>query len=330
MTLDDGLAVGPTGHLLFDGVDLVELAERVPTPFFVFSGRRIRANVEAISGAFTSRHAATEVFFASKACSNLWFLRLVRDAGVNVEVNAGGELDKALRAGFAPGQIVFNGVAKTKAEIAAAVDAGVRSLVIDSLYELERVAGSPAALARRVNVAPRVDVDVPTHTHPGLATTHGGKAGIDLDDALAAFACAAAADWLDVRGLHLHIGSQITSVEPYERALEASLDLVQRLEDEAGLRLEQLNVGGGLAVPYREEPACAGDDYFCCTLDARRLRRRRSAPSSNGGGRTSSCSSSPAEPSPAPRRSWWRASRARRPRACATRPGAGRARSAGC
>ena len=258
MTLDDGLAVGPRGHLLYDGVDVVELAGRVPTPFYLYSGRRIRANAEAISSAFTSRHAATEIFFASKACSNLWFLRQVHDAGVNIEVNSGGELAKALRAGFAPGQIVFNGVAKTEAEIAAAVEAGIRSLVIDSLFEIERVADVAGALARRVNVALRVDVDVRTHTHPGLATTHGGKAGIDLDDALPAFARAAAADWLDVRGLHLHIGSQITSVEPYERALEASLDLVQRLEDEAGLRLEQLNIGGGLAVPYREEPVCAG------------------------------------------------------------------------
>jgi diaminopimelate decarboxylase len=181
-------------------------------------------------------------------------------------VNSGGELAKALRAGFAPGQIVFNGVAKTEAEITAAVEAGIRSLIIDSLFEVERTAGVAAALARRVDVALRIDVDVRTHTHPGLATTHGGKAGIDLDDALPAFARAAAAEWLDVRGLHLHIGSQITSVEPYVRALATSLDLVQRLEDEAGLRLEQLNIGGGLAVPYRDKPACAADDYFCCTL----------------------------------------------------------------
>jgi len=266
MTLDDGLAVGPRGHLLFDGIDVVELAERVPTPFYLYSGRRIGANAEAIRRAFTSRHAATEIFFASKACSNLWFLRQVHDAGVNVEVNSGGELAKALRVGFAPSQIVFNGVAKTEAEIAAAIEAGIRSLIIDSMFEVERAAGVAGALARRVEVALRIDVDVRTHTHPGLATTHGGKAGIDLDDALPAFARAVAADWLDVRGLHLHIGSQITSVEPYVRALETSLGLMRRLEDESGLRLEQLNVGGGLAVPYREKAACAADDYFCCTL----------------------------------------------------------------
>jgi len=266
MTLDDGFAVGTSGHLLYEGIDVAELAEQVPTPFYLYSGRRIRANVEAIRGAFSARHAASEIFFASKACSNLWFLRQVYDAGANVEVNSGGELAKALCAGFAPDQIVFNGVAKTEAEIAAAIEAGIRSLIIDSLFEIERAASVAAALARRVAVALRVDVDVPTHTHPGLATTHGGKAGIDLDDAVPAFARAAATGWLEVRGLHVHIGSQITSVEPYVSALERSLELMQRLEGESGLRLEELNLGGGLAVPYRQEPACAADDYFCCTL----------------------------------------------------------------
>lgn len=90
MTLDDGVAVDPRSHLLYDGIDVVELAEQVPTPFYLYSGRRIRANAEAISSAFTARHAATEIFFASKACSNLWFLRQVHDAGINVEVNSGG------------------------------------------------------------------------------------------------------------------------------------------------------------------------------------------------------------------------------------------------
>ena len=106
------------GHLVLDGVDVVELARRVGTPFFVYSPRRIRWNVSSLVNAFTRRHLDTEVFFASKACSNLWFLDQVRRAGVNVEVNSGGELWKAERAGFAPRQIIFNGVAKTRDEIA--------------------------------------------------------------------------------------------------------------------------------------------------------------------------------------------------------------------
>jgi diaminopimelate decarboxylase len=257
------------GHLCFDGVDLVELADSYPTPLFVFSERRLRANVEAVSGAFRRRHAATEVFYASKACSNLWFLRVVRDAGGNVEVNAGGELEKALAAGFEPRQIVFNGVAKTEDEIARAVGAGVRAFMVDSLHELGRIGDVAASLDAVAAVAPRIDVHVPTMTHPGLETAHGGKAGIDRDDAVAAFRLAAAHPNLDPAGLHLHVGSQITSVEPYRQALDAALDIVAEVEGAAGITLRFLNTGGGFAVPYREAPVtCHPSDYFCSQLTA--------------------------------------------------------------
>ena len=250
------------GHLCLDGADLVELAARRETPFYVYSERRLRDNVAALRGAFAARHPRSEVFYASKACSSLWFLGVVRAAGANVEVNSGGELEKALRAGFEPCRIVFNGVAKTRAEIAAAVTAGVRALLVDSLYELDRIAGVASEVGRPAAVAPRIDVHVPTATHPGLETAHGGKAGIDRDDTAEAFGRAAADPWLEPAGLHLHVGSQITSVEPYREALSAALDLVAEAEAAAGVRLRFLDAGGGFAVPFAEgDPRDAGD-YF--------------------------------------------------------------------
>jgi len=255
------------GRLCFDGADLVALADERETPFFVFSERRHRANVGGLIDAFTARHAATEVFFASKACSNRWFLHVVRDAGANIEVNAGGELEKALAVGFEPRQIVFNGVAKTRAEIERAVACGVRALMVDSLYELGRIAEVATTLGTVAPVAPRIDVHVPTLTHPGLETAHGGKAGIDRDDAAAAFRLAADEPALEPVGLHLHVGSQITSVEPYRQAIAAALDIVAEVEAAAGVRLRFLNAGGGFAVPYREAPvACRVSDYFCSPL----------------------------------------------------------------
>jgi diaminopimelate decarboxylase len=255
------------GHLCFVGVDLAELADAYATPFFLYSERRLRANIAGLVGAFTARHTATEVFYASKACSNLWFLRVVRDAGVNVEVNSGGELEKALRVGFDPRQIVFNGVAKTRAEIERAVACGVRAFIVDSLCELERISAAATALGHVAAVAPRIDVHVPTLTHPGLETAHGGKAGIDRDDAVAAFRRAADDPHLEPVGLHLHVGSQITSVEPYRRAVDTALDVLAEVEAAAGVRLQFLDDGGGFAVPYREAPAsCADDDYFCSRL----------------------------------------------------------------
>jgi diaminopimelate decarboxylase len=254
------------GRLRFDDVDLVALAERLPTPFFVYSASRIAENLATLRDAFQSRHPRSEVFFASKACSTLWVLEQVKKAGVNVEVNSGGELWKALRAGFAGSQIVFNGVAKTRAEIEQAITAGIRAIVVDSFRELERVNEVATALGRPADVALRIDVRVPTETHPEMRTAHGGKFGVDLIDAAELFANACSLGPVNVRGLHLHIGSQITSVEPYVRAVEKALDLVEKLEAACGRPLEFLDIGGGYPVPYVDAcDACDAADYFCAT-----------------------------------------------------------------
>ncbi len=256
------------GHLHMDGHDVAVLGRRLPTPFFLYSESQVRWNIERLRNAFTRRHLDTEVFFASKACSNLWFLDLVRRTGINVEVNSGGELWKALKAGFQPSQIGFNGAGKTRAEIAQAVAAGIRAIVVDSVFELETIAEVAAAAGASANVSLRVDVDVATSTHPGLSTTHGGKAGIDLDDAPAAFRFAAGHTHLALRGLHLHIGSQIVETAPYALAVERALDIIERAEADTGMRLEHLNAGGGMAVPYRDKESRKPMDYFVSTLTA--------------------------------------------------------------
>ncbi|MBE0528584.1 MAG: alanine racemase, partial [Thermoleophilia bacterium] len=207
------------GRLLLDGVDVAGLAERVETPFFLYSQARIAANVARLRRAFESLHAASRVFFASKACSNLWFLEQIRVAGAGAEVNSGGELWKALRAGFSPEQLVYNGVAKSRREIEESVTAGIGGIVADSLCELRRIDKVARKLGRPAHVLPRVDVNVSGGTHPGLETASGGKAGIDRAEALDAFRLVAASKHLCLEGLHLHIGSQITATEPYLRAL---------------------------------------------------------------------------------------------------------------
>jgi diaminopimelate decarboxylase len=250
------------GRLLFDGVDVAGLAGRVDTPFFLYSQARIAANVARVRRAFESRHAASRVFFASKACSNLWFLEQVRAAGAGAEVNSGGELWKALRAGFSPEQLVFNGVAKSRRELGEAVTAGIRGIVADSLCELGRIDEVARDHGRPAPVLPRIDVNVAGGTHPGLETASGGKAGIDQGEALAAFRLAAASEHVRLEGLHLHIGSQITTLEPYLRALGVALDLLDDVERELGVTVSVLDVGGGFAVAYRERPVRPDDDYF--------------------------------------------------------------------
>ena len=254
------------GHLCFDGLDLVDLAARLRTPFFVYSAGRIAENIATLRDAFQSRHPQTEVFFASKACGTLWVLEQVKKTGICAEVNSGGELWKALRAGFAGPQIVFNGVSKTKSEIEQAVTAGIRAIVVDSSSELARVNEVAVALGRPADVALRIDVRVQTETHPEMRTAHGGKFGVDLIDAAELFANACSLGPVKVRGLHLHIGSQITTVEPYGRAVEKALDLVEQLEAACGAPLEFLDVGGGYPVPYVDAAdACDPADYFCAS-----------------------------------------------------------------
>jgi diaminopimelate decarboxylase len=257
-----------SGRLHFDGVDVAGLAGRVDTPFFLYSRRRIVENVARVRAAFAARHAAVRVFFAGKACSNLWFLEQVRAAGADVEVNSGGELWKALRAGFTPDQAVFNGVAKSRRELEEAVVAGIAGVVADSLCELRRLEEVARGLGRRARVLPRVDVNVAGGTHPGLETASGGKAGIDLGEAMEGFRFAAASPHLELAGLHLHIGSQITALEPYLKALGVALDLLDDVERELGVALPALDVGGGFAVAYRERPLHPGGDYFFTELTA--------------------------------------------------------------
>ena len=251
------------GHLLMDGVDVVALANQLETPFFLYSARQLRWNIEGLRNAFTRRHLDTEIFFASKACSNLWFLDQVRRCGINVEVNSGGELWKALKAGFFPDQIVFNGVAKTRSEIGQAIEHDIRAIVVDSVYELERIAEVARDHLKPARVSLRVDVEVETLTHPEIQTSHGAKAGIDIDDAHDAFGLAAAHEFLDLKGMHMHIGSQITGVEPYVQAMETALDIVDRVERSFETRLEHIDAGGGFAIPYRNQPVCDPQDYLC-------------------------------------------------------------------
>jgi D-ornithine/D-lysine decarboxylase len=250
------------GRMHFDGLDVAGLAETTPTPFFLFSAAQLDRNVAALRDTFQSRYPQTRIFYASKACSNLWFLDRVRRAGIDIEVNSGGELWKARQAGFKPQQIVFNGVAKTRDEIAAALAPPIEAIVVDSVFELKRVADVAADLGVKARVALRVDLNVASETHPSLRTSKGAKAGIDVNEAVGAFGLAAQLPYVTPAGLHYHIGSQITRVEPYAEALDYALGLAERIETAHSLRLEHLNIGGGFAIPYYDRCSDEPDTYF--------------------------------------------------------------------
>jgi diaminopimelate decarboxylase len=156
-------------HLHINGVDAVRLAEEFDTPLFVISAPRIRRNIARLLEA-ASHHEKIKLCYASKANNLLGALRVVREAGIDVEVNSGGELFRAMRAGFRPDQIEMNGISKTEGELAEAIEAGIYAINVDSPFELELIERVAAKTGKRANVTIRLVAGVGTRSHAGLQT----------------------------------------------------------------------------------------------------------------------------------------------------------------
>ena len=238
------------GRLHMDGVDTVGLAAKFGTPLFVFSEARVSHNIREISDAFQHPTVKTSIFYASKANSNLALLQSIRRMAVNVEVNSGGELHKALRAGFTPQQIIFNGVAKKRHEIAEAVKQGIFCINVDSAYELERVIDTARQQRQRARIALRLVPAASATLHGGLATgSHSSKFGIsELPDVYRE--ALKYPDQLELIGLHMHVGAQLTDGEQYSVAVRSLVTTALAQAEATGYRVKYLNVGGGLPVAY--------------------------------------------------------------------------------
>jgi diaminopimelate decarboxylase len=244
------------GHLTVDGADCVALAEAHGSPLFVFSERRVAANAGGFLQAARGGHPRANVFFASKACSNLHVLKVIRAQGVGIEVNSGGELWKALVAGFAPKDIVFNGVAKTIEELRIAIGRGIKSINVESAFELQRIAEVAEGLGKRATVALRLVPGIGGGATVGLqtggATSKFGMTAPELQDALAV--ARANPQALDVAGMHLHIGSQVGEMADYTAAVAFTARMAREIGTALGTPLRQLNLGGGYPVDYAHLP----------------------------------------------------------------------------
>ena len=221
------------GVLSIGGCDARELAREFGTPAYVVAEDDLRTQARAFSEALARVHDGPgEVVFASKAFPCTAVLRIFAEEGLGCDVASGGELHLALRAGFAPERLYLHGNAKSEAELAMALEANVGTVVIDNEHDadrLEALGGGPRLLIR---VVPGVDADTHEHILTGQA---GSKFGMPPD------AARALAERIDVTGLHMHIGSQLHSLDPYRRAVAA----LARVGD-----FEVYDLGGGLGVPY--------------------------------------------------------------------------------
>jgi diaminopimelate decarboxylase len=245
-----------TGVLAVDPALLEAIAKRAGTPVYVYSANLIRAQYHALDDALQG--IAHRICYSVKANGSLAVLRVLRQAGAGADIVSLGELRRVRAAGFAPDTIVFSGVGKTAAEIEEAVAAGIGFLNIESTSELDVVSAVARRFGGKVRVGIRVNPDVATDTHPYTKTGEKtAKFGIPFDDVVNVARRIAADEHLELRGLAMHLGSQLTAVEPYHRGTVKLLELVAAVRASGVTTLEALDVGGGLGVRYHDEQAPA-------------------------------------------------------------------------
>jgi diaminopimelate decarboxylase len=235
-----------------EDVSIAELARRFGTPFYLYSARTLKRHLRVFDEAF----AGTDhlVCFAMKALSNLSILKLFASMGSGFDIVSVGELMRCLRVGASPDRIVFSGVGKTDEEIAAALEAGILMINIESRPELHRVNEVAGRMKLRAPVSLRVNPDLDPGTHPHISTGHrDSKFGVPLSQVHEYYAEARSLSNLELVGLSTHIGSQITDTSPFSEAAEKVKAIVNGLRS-AGVSLKYLDLGGGLGIPYQEEP----------------------------------------------------------------------------
>jgi diaminopimelate decarboxylase len=240
------------GVLGFDPALLRAIAERVGTPVYVYSANLIRAQYHALHDAL--RDLPHRICYSVKANANLGVLRVLRELGAGADIVSAGELRRALAAGFDPETVVFSGVGKTAAELEEAMRVGIGYLNIESPAELDVAIAVARRLGVRARLGIRVNPDVAAETHPYTKTGEKtAKFGVPYDEVVSLARRIAAEPRVTLRALAMHLGSQITDVEPYHRGTVKLLELVTAIRASGIGTLEALDVGGGLAVRYHHE-----------------------------------------------------------------------------
>jgi diaminopimelate decarboxylase len=254
------------GGFRVESVPAAAVAAALGTPCYVYSAGAVRAAYRRLDTAFGDRPHA--IHYALKANSTLAIVRLLRTLGSRVDANSMGEVDVALRCGFSPRDVVFTGVGKSAAELARAVTLGFHAINVESPGELDRLDQLAAAQGARARVALRVNPDIDARSHPHISTgLRDNKFGVPIALARTLIADMARRRGLVPVGVHVHIGSQITSLDPLTRAAEAATALARELAGD-GVALEQLDFGGGLGISYDGAPVPDPADYVRALVTA--------------------------------------------------------------
>ena len=245
-----------------------DIAASAGTPSYVYDAAAIRAAYSTLDSAFDGYPHA--IHYALKANSALAIVRLLHDLGSHADANSLGEVDVAMRCGFRPDQIVFTGVGKSAAEIDRAVSLGLLAINVESPGELDRIDQRAIALDATARVALRVNPDIDAKSHPHISTgLKSNKFGVPIDEAPALFREMASRQGLLPVGAHVHIGSQITTLDPLGKAAEAVVALARDLRSE-GVELQHLDMGGGLGISYDGSPVVDPASYVRALVAATR------------------------------------------------------------
>jgi diaminopimelate decarboxylase len=256
--------------LWLDGARLADVAAEFGTPLYVYSRNAMVAAATAYQRALSGRPHL--LCYAMKANSSLAVIKTFADLGLGFDIVSGGELARVIAVGGDPAKVVFSGVGKPRAEMHAALQAGVKCFNVESEGELETLSDVAAGLGRVASVSLRVNPDVDAKTHPYISTgLKGNKFGVAHGRALAFYQRAAALPSIRVTGIDCHIGSQITEIAPYLDALDRLLDLIEQVEAH-GIPIHHIDLGGGLGITYTDEQPPAADvlvGQLLARIDAR-------------------------------------------------------------
>lgn len=243
-----------------EDLPLAALAAQYGTPCFVYSRAALEHQFRSYQKALEGR--AHLICYAVKANSNLGVLSVLARLGAGFDIVSGGELARVLAAGGSPDKIIFSGVGKTVEEMQAALDAGIHCFNVESLPELERLSAVADSMDMTARISLRVNPDVDAGTHPYISTgLKENKFGLDIGQAVDFYKKARTLPGIEIIGVDCHIGSQLTSITPYQDALERMLALIDALEAE-GITIRHLDLGGGLGVQYQNEAPPTPEEYI--------------------------------------------------------------------
>jgi diaminopimelate decarboxylase len=246
-------------ELYCEEVPVAHIADQVGTPFYLYSHATITRHYRVFDEAFNGLEHLT--CFSVKSNSNIAILRALAREGAGADIVSGGELLRALRAGISADKIVFSGVGKTPADIELALTSDIFMFNVESIQELHTLSRVAGNMGGKASIAIRINPDVATDTHPYIATGMSeNKFGIPMKDALHVYKIADELQNIEARGISCHIGSQLTDIHPFTKALRSLHGLLRELR-EMGTEIRHLNLGGGLGITYDEENPPHPNEY---------------------------------------------------------------------